>query len=123
MGCTVQKKAMKTKAHKKTAAKRLTKPGAKQTKKTTAKSANNVAGEQHPQVYYKLHALLHTVRTIGQYEDQLCTLMHAIKIAGAVDRKLSRELLALLEEMPSLEYQADLNTVRGELGPAGTRQH
>ncbi len=92
-------------------------------KKAPAKKAKKAVGEQHPQVYYRLHALLHTVRVIGQYEDQLCTLLHEMKSTGAVDRKLHRELLGILDEMPSLAYQADLQTVRAELGGTGIKLH
>ena len=108
----MQKKATKKKAAKKTAT--------KQAKKNAAKRVKNTAAKQQPKVYYKLHALLHTVRAIGQYEDQLCTLLHEIERTGAADPKLHRELLGLLEEMPTVAYQADLNAVRGELGGAAT---
>ena len=71
-----------------------------------------------PSLFYKVHALLHTVRTIGQYEDQLCTLMTDIRNTGAVSTEVSRELLDLLEDMPSADYASELHALRRALDTA-----
>ena len=84
---------------------------------TTAKKvrkAKKAAGNQQPPVFYRLHALLHTIRAIEGYEDQLCTLLHDIKSTGEVNTTVQQELLDLLEEMPT-EYQDELNAIRREL--------
>ena len=62
-------------------------------------------------LFYRVSALLHTVRCIAQREDQLCTLMNELKQRQTVPAGLSRELLALLGEMPSQAYADDFEGV------------
>lgn len=67
---------------------------------------------------YRLNTLLHTMRAIARHEDQLCTLMHEVQNSGIVDPGLDEELRDLLEQMPSHEYQDDVEAVRTTLTPA-----
>lgn len=88
--------------------------GAKKAAKTGTKVAKSTKG-QKPPVFYKVNALLHTIRCIEQHEDQLCTILHEIQTSGRVSEEISGELQALLEEMPSSEYQGDLEALRAAL--------
>ncbi len=65
-----------------------------------------------------LHALLHTVRCIAQYEDVLCEITHEAKRTGELSPKLNRELGKLLDKIPSEAYVSDLNAVRTVLNTA-----
>ncbi len=64
----------------------------------------------------RLHALLHTVRSIAQAEDELCTLLHDVERTGTLTRDASTELHALLSKLPAHEYIDDLEAVRSSLG-------
>ncbi len=66
----------------------------------------------------RLHALLHTVRSISHIEDELCTLLHAAEHASALTPALTGELRALLQKMPAQEYTDDLDAVRALVGKA-----
>ena len=89
-----------------------------QTKAKRAKKQEPAASAQHPPVFYRLHALLGTIRAIEGYEDQLCTLMHEVERTGTVNAQVSVELSGLLEEMPSSEYRDELAAVKKELEAA-----
>ena len=86
-------------------------PRPKQTKSTR---------DAPPAMYYRIHALLHTMHAIEQYEDQLCALMHEIQTTGAVSPVVSDELQDLLSDIPSHQYQDELNAVHQALVPAGS---
>lgn len=68
-----------------------------------------------PELYYRGHALLNTVRCIAQHEDRLCVLLHEIKRRGTVGAATAKELRKLLEEMPAEEYAVDLRSLQDEL--------
>ena len=57
---------------------------------------------------HQLDALLHTMRTIAQHEDELCTLVHDMRSRGRVSKVLLRELQTLLAALPAHEYTDDL---------------
>lgn len=80
------------------------------------KKAAEAPRPQSP-VFYRLHALLHTIHAIEQYEDQLCSLMHEIQTSGTVSDVVSEELRELLEQIPSSGYQDEVNAVRQALPP------
>ena len=65
-----------------------------------------------PTAYGRLHTLLHTVRCIAQYEDVLCEITHEMKQSSKLSPRLSRELYAILDKIPSHAYVSDLNAVR-----------
>lgn len=65
-----------------------------------------------PTAYGRLHALLHTVRCIAQYEDVLCEITHEMKESSKLSPRLSRELDEILDKIPSHAYVSDLNAVR-----------
>ena len=54
-----------------------------------------------PAIFYRLHALLETVRSIAVYEDHLCTLLHEVQTHGTVAPELTTDLHFLLDEMPA----------------------
>jgi hypothetical protein len=69
-----------------------------------------------------LHTLLHTVRSISQVEDELCTLLHEVERTGVLSPTAEAELHALLNRLPSHEYGEDLEAVRSLLStPEPTR--
>ena len=86
--------------------------------KKQAEKQNIGQTKQHPLIFYKVHALLHTLRTINGYEDQLCTLLEEIKRSGEVSETVHRELEQILEDIPSHEYVDDLKTLRNDLASA-----
>ena len=73
-------------------------------------------GARQPELYYRVHSLLHTVRLIGQHEDQLCSLLHEVETAGKGTPVINQELRTLLDEIPSIEYQQELNALHESLG-------
>jgi hypothetical protein len=71
-----------------------------------------------PPLYYRVHDLLHTVRAIGQQEDQLCGLLHALQTADSIAPEVDAELRAVLESMPLFAYQQELQAAWQTLGAA-----
>ncbi len=67
------------------------------------------------QIMLRLHTLLHTVRSIAQVEDELCTLLHEVERTGALTPESSDELHKLLNKLPTHEYTDDLEAVRSSL--------
>ncbi len=67
-------------------------------------------------LFYRINALLHTLQTIARQEDHLCTLLHAVKhAAGDPTPAVHAELLTFLDELPSAQFQQDLDTLRDAL--------
>ena len=97
---------------KKVAAKKV----AKNTAVKAAGAPRKSTARPLPQLYYRAHALLNTVRCIAQHEDRLCILLHEMKRRGTVGAAMSKELRTLLGEMPAEEYAVDLRAVEEELG-------
>ena len=69
----------------------------------------------HLEVVHRLHALLHTMRSIEQHEEHLCTLLHHVQTSGRLEPAVAQELDILLGELPALSYQADLDALRHAL--------
>ena len=63
-------------------------------------------------MYYRLHALLETIRAIKGYEDPLCSLLHTIQTTGAASPEVEGELEELLDAMPSYAYAEELAALR-----------
>jgi hypothetical protein len=71
----------------------------------------------------RLHTLLHTVRSIAQVEDELCTLLHEAERTGSLTPEAFAELQTLLGKLPTHEYTEDLEAVRSSLSiPAPARR-
>ena len=70
-------------------------------------------------LYYRLHGLVHTVRRIGSFEDQLCALLNETKQPGPLSTPAVEELQELLGEIPAWEYQHELQEVRSALAKRG----
>jgi hypothetical protein len=64
---------------------------------------------------HRIHALLHTVRAIARYEDELCTLLHETELTAYIPADTAAELLHLLDHIPSHEYLNDLEILRSSL--------
>ena len=77
-----------------------------------AKNKTDSLVPDQPTAYGRLDALLHTVRCIAQYEDVLCEITHEMKQSSKLSPRLSRELYAILDKIPSHAYLSDLNAVR-----------
>jgi hypothetical protein len=85
-------------------------------KKTLPLTRNTNSGTPPvPTAYARLHALLHTVRCIAQYEDVLCEITHSMKQSGELLPPLNRELNEILKKIPSHAYLSDLDAVRATL--------
>ena len=84
--------------------------------KAAGKSAPRKVAAAPPELYYRGHALLNTVRCIAQHEDRLCILVHELKRRGTVGPAMTKELRALLEQMPSEDYAVELRALEDELG-------
>ena len=78
------------------------------------KTVASVPGEQPP-VFYRVNSLLHTVRHIARYEDQVCTLLHEIQTSGQLNPTTHEELTVLLGEIPSSEYLDELRALEQAL--------
>ena len=99
---------------------RKAKPATTAARKRLATSASAKAPRP---VFYRLNTLLHTLRVISSYEDQLCTLLHALKQEGNTPPALAVELRDLLEEMPTTEYHEEIEALRDELAaPVTTKR-
>ncbi len=83
-----------------------------------AKPARGVAPQLPAPLYYRLNTFLHTLRVVAGYEDQLCTLLHALRHEGAPNPALLQELRSLLDEIPSADFAAELDASRAIL-PGG----
>jgi hypothetical protein len=51
------------------------------------------------------------MRCIAQYEDALCEISHELKGARSLSVEARKKLRALLEELPSHDYLADIEAV------------
>ncbi len=86
------------------------------TKKTTlTKRKTHTASRPPATAFDHLHALVHTLRCIAQYEDVLCELSHEVRRTGRLSPETSQELSAILDKMPSDGYLLDLEAVRTAL--------
>ena len=79
-------------------------------KAVPAKPARAAARKAEP-LTHRLDALLHTMRTIAQHEDELCSLLHDARRTGRVNTALLRDLRAVLAALPAEEYTDDLHAV------------
>lgn len=80
--------------------------------------------KRHPELFYSLHSLLETLRRLQICEEKLCSLFHEVQTSGRVSPALSRDLLSLLEEMPTVQYRQDVAAIEKTLatsGPAARR--
>ena len=81
------------------------------------KSTAKAPARELPEAFYRIDALLRTMRVIAQHEDRLCTLHHTIQRARSLDPDILAELQTFLGELPSHEYAADLAAVHAALAP------
>lgn len=97
------------------------KPGSKTAARKPRAARSRDAAPGHPAIFYRLNTLLHTVRSIAEFEDHLCTILHEIKTTGAASGALSHELAEVLEDMPSTHFTQELQAVRAVLEEASPR--
>ena len=71
-----------------------------------------------PEVYYPLHSLLHTLRTLEQHQDQICTLLTDIQRSGKAGAAVRRELTTLLEKLPTATLDAEVHQIWSALEAA-----
>ena len=71
-----------------------------------------------PDVYYPLHSLLHTLRTLEQHQDQICTLLTDIQRSGKVGASVRKELTALLNQLPSAALDSEVHQIWSALDAA-----
>ena len=58
-----------------------------------------------------LSALLHTMQTVQQFEETLCSLMHALRHGRATGAQL-RELRHVLEQLPAHDYLHEVHALQ-----------
>ena len=58
-----------------------------------------------------LNSLLHTMQAVQQYEESLCSLMHALR-RGRATGAMVRELRAVLQQLPAQEYLHEVDALR-----------
>ena len=75
----------------------------------TSKSRPVTGLKSDQNVVHHMQSLLHTMRCIEQHEEQLCTLMHAIRTGGMVEETTAQVLRSLLDDLPAQAYESDLN--------------
>lgn len=85
------------------------------TRKPKTKQASRKSTEARPPAFYRINALLHTMRSIEAHEERLCSLMNEIKTADAVSPEVLEELRDVLDSIPSDEYLEDLTALRRTL--------
>ncbi|MGI4758863.1 MAG: hypothetical protein ACRYGF_18690 [Janthinobacterium lividum] len=110
----------------------MAKAAAKQTKKQAAKriaatpassvgaavKAKKIAKRQQlapamvTSLTHGLESLLHTMRSIAQHEDELCTLLHDARRTGKISAPLLRELKVVLDALPAEEYTSELQAIK-----------
>ncbi len=64
-----------------------------------------------PGVYYPLHSLLHTLRTLQSHEDQICSLLADIQRTGKVGAATRKDLTAMLHNLPAAAFDQELHAV------------
>ena len=64
---------------------------------------------------HDVHALLHTMREIQRFEEHFCVLLNEIRLKGTVSAQVKKDLLRLLERVPSKQYLDELHAVRRTL--------
>lgn len=64
-----------------------------------------------PDVYYHLHSLLHTLRSLEGQQDQLCSLLADIQRSGKVGAATRRDLAAVLHKLPSAAFESELHAL------------
>ena len=79
------------------------------TRKKPCNQANVSTRSGLPQAYYRLHALLETVRAMQCCEDDLCTLVAEIRRSGKVGPGMRRDLLKTLQGIPAMSLQAEMD--------------
>jgi hypothetical protein len=85
------------------------------------KSAKSSPKQSPVALSHRLHALLHSVRTIAHFEDELCTLLHATEHAKPSPADL-KDLRKLLSRIPASDYLDDLEAVRAVIDIPAPRQ-
>lgn len=90
-------------------------PGKTATKRCGTVESGMQGIAKQPEVFYRIHSLLYTLRAIAQREDQLCMLMHHLRTAGKLNAALTAELQKILEEIPAEEYLHDLEALRASM--------
>jgi hypothetical protein len=62
-----------------------------------------------PPVYYRLHALLESIRSLQSHEDELCTMLAGMQRSGRIGPRLERQIEALLHDLPALRLNAEMD--------------
>ncbi|WP_419804737.1 hypothetical protein [Terriglobus sp.] len=58
-----------------------------------------------------LNVLLHTMQTVQQSEEKLCSLMHALR-GGRATGAMVRELREVLDQLPAQDYLYEVDALR-----------
>ena len=67
-------------------------------------------------VAHQIGSLLHTMRSIQQHEQELCTLKHHFERESSPGPEVMEDLRQLLESMPTRDYLDDLDALHDTVG-------
>jgi hypothetical protein len=79
------------------------------TRKKPCVEATATARPGLPPVYYRLHALLESIRSLQSHEDELCTTLAEIQRSGRTGVRLQREIEVLLHGLPAMRLHAEMD--------------
>lgn len=116
---------MTKKVAKKQAAARKTAAARKQVKRSGVANKAAVKGKaprvstaaevvDAQELAHGLNSLLHTMQTVQQFEEALCSLMHALR-RGRATGALVRDLRGVLEQLPAQDYLHEVHALRDAL--------
>lgn len=105
----VRKPVKRAPVAKKAAAKKV------KTRVLSKAKASRVAEAAQPleakELAHSLNTLLHTMQTVQNYEERLCSLKHALQ-RGRANGTLLRELREVLDELPAHDYLHEVDALR-----------
>lgn len=88
------------------------------TRKKPCNEATATAREGLPPVYYRVYALLQTIRALASHEDELCSLLAEIQRTGRIGPRSQRALSELLHSLPAMSLHAEIEQAFSALDAA-----
>jgi hypothetical protein len=85
------------------------------TKRTSKKQLEN---SKNSVLSHRLGTFLHTMRSIQQHEQELCTLMHHFERDSSTNPEAIEELRNIVSNMPGRDYLDDLGALQDSLESA-----
>jgi hypothetical protein len=82
---------------------------------TTRKTSKQLENSKNWVLSHKVGTLLHTMRSIQQHEQELCTLMHDFERDSSANPEAIEELRHIVSSMPTRDYLDDLSALQESL--------